>query len=215
VAVPLSILSEVNSWQSGATGTDALSGAESGAALGTAIMPGIGTAIGLVGGALAGGISSLFGGGKVDPENANFNQYTQAYNKAPPAQQAQVAAAVTNPYTALAGYFDLRPDQVGTSNTIYGDYGRLGEGKFTNDLVSQVQKGQTSGITDPTQMWNQVISPWLKSKGNWSGGSTANSAAMTSLVQNMTGQIMAGTYKQNFKATGGDTPFSQDGTWHA
>ena len=62
-------------------------------------------------------------------------------------------------------------------------------------------------MTDPTQIWSQVVQPWLTSKGSWSDGSTANSAAMTALVQNMTGQIAAGTYQTNFKAVGGDSPW--------
>lgn len=214
VAAPLALYGAINNWKSGATGSDALNGASAGAAIGTAIMPGIGTAIGAIGGAAVGAISSLFGDGKVDPENANFNQYTQAYNKASPAQQPQVAAAVSNPYVALAGYFDLKTDQVGTNNTVQSTYGRMGEGKFTNALITQVQAGQKSGITDSTQMWNQVVQPWLSKQGSWSDGSTANSAALTSLVQNMTGQVMAGTYKTNFKATGGDSPFNNAaGTW--
>lgn len=215
VAAPLALYGAINNWKSGATGSDALNGASAGAAIGTAIMPGIGTAIGAIGGAAVGAISSLFGDGKVDPENANFNQYTQAYNKASPAQQPQVAAAVSNPYVALAGYFDLKTDQVGTNNTVQSTYGRMGEGKFTNALITQVQAGQKSGITDSTQMWNQVVQPWLSKQGSWSDGSTANSAALTSLVQNMTGQVMAGTYKTNFKATGGDSPFNNaTGTWN-
>lgn len=204
IATPLSVYNEVNNWQSGATGTDALGGAESGAALGTAIMPGIGTAIGAVGGALAGALSSAFGPGKVDPENANFNQYTQAYNNAPAAQQAQVAAGVQNPYLPLAGYFDLRSDQVKGQNPIYSTYGRMGEQKFTNDLIGKVQQGQASGVTNSTQMWNTVVQPWINSMGTWQD---SNKSAMTALIQNMTGQIMGGTYQQNFKAIGGQSVF--------
>jgi hypothetical protein len=205
VAVPLSLYSEVGNWQSGATGSDALGGAESGAALGTAIMPGIGTAIGAVGGALAGALSSAFGAGKVDPENANFNQYTTAFNNTPAAQQAQVAAGVQNPYLPLAGYFDLRSGQMKGSNPIYTTYGRMGEQSFTNDLISKVQGAQKAGVTDPTQVYSSVVQPWLNSMGNWQD---SNKNAMTGLIQNMTGQILAGTYKQNFKATGGQQVWS-------
>lgn len=204
VAAPLALYSEIKNWQSGATGADALGGAATGAAIGTAIMPGIGTVIGAVGGALAGAISSAFGPGKVDPENANFNQYTQAYNKAPASQQTQVAAGVQNPYLPLAGYFDLRSGQMKGQNPIYSTYGRMGEGKFTNDLISQVQQGKSQGITDPTQMWNNVVQPWINSMGTWQD---TNKNAMTDLIKNMTGQVMSGSYKQNFKAIGGDNPF--------
>ncbi len=204
VGAGYSLYNEISNWQSGATGADALSGAETGAAIGTAIMPGIGTAIGAVGGAIAGGISSLFGGGKVDPENTNFEKYTQAFNKASPQQKPQVAAAMTNPYLPLAGYFDLRSGQLKGQNPIYQAYGRMGEQKFTQDLIGKVQQGQQSGVKDSTQMWNQVVQPWINSMGTWQD---SNKDALTALMQNMTGQVMAGTYKSNFKAIGGDNPF--------
>lgn len=203
-AIPLAAYNEIANWKSGDTAGDAIAGAETGAAIGTAVMPVLGTAIGAVIGGAAGAISSAFGNGKVDPENANFNQYTQTYNKVPAAQQSQVAAAITNPYLPLAGYFDLRSNQVGANNPVYSTYGRMGEQKFTNDLISKVQQGKTQGISDPTQMWNNVVQPWINSMGNWND---PNKNAMIGLMQNMTGQVMAGTYKQNFKATGGDSPF--------
>jgi hypothetical protein len=204
----LSIYNEAENWKSGATGQDALGGAESGATIGTAIMPGIGTAIGAVGGALVGALSSAFGPGKVDPENANFNQYTEAFNKAPPQQQAQVAAGMQNPYLPLAGYFDLRSDQVKGQNPIYSTYGRMGEQKFTDDLIGKVDSAKSMGMTDPTQVYNNVIQPWINSMGTWND---SNKNAMIGLIQNMTGQVLAGTYKQNFKATGGDNPFQTVG----
>lgn len=203
-AIPLSLYNEVNNWQSGATGSDALAGAGTGAAIGSMILPGVGTLIGGVLGGAAGAISSAFGSGKVDPENANFNQYTEAYNKAPAAQQPQIAAAMKNPYLPLAGYFDLRSNQVKGQNPIYSAYGRMGEQKFTNDLIGKVQQGQSQGITDPSKMWSSVVQPWINSMGTWND---SNKNALSGLMQNMTGQVMSGTYKQNFKAVGGDTPF--------
>lgn len=208
-AAPLSLYNEINSWQSGATGSDALSGAETGAAIGS-IVPGIGTVIGgLVGGA-AGALSSVFGNGKVDPENQNFEGYTQAYNKAAasdPSQAGQLAASMQNPYLPLAGYFDLRANQVKGQNPIYQTYGRMGEQKFTNDLVSQVQSAQKANPNESAQdIYNQQVQPWLNSMGTWQD---TNKAAMTDLIKNMTGQIANGTYQQDFKATGGDSPFAQ------
>jgi len=109
-----------------------------------------------------------------------------------------------NPYLPLAGYFDLRSNQLKGQNPIYDTYGRMGEQKFTNDLISKVQQGKSQGISDPTQMWNSVVQPWINSFGSWQD---SNKNAMTDLMKNMTGQVMAGTYKQNFKAIGGDSPF--------
>lgn len=204
-AIPLSIYDFAkNGTASGKTGSDAINGATNGAAIGTAIMPGIGTAIGAIGGALAGALASAFGKGAVDPENANFVQYTQAFNKTPAAQQAQVAAGVQNPYLPLAGYFDLRSGQMKGSNPIYTTYGRMGEQKFTNDLISKVNAAKGQGITDPTQVYNNVVQPWISSMGTWND---SNKAAMQGLIQNMTGQVVAGTYQQNFKAIGGQNPF--------
>lgn len=200
----LDLYNEIKGWESGNTGKDALQGAETGAAVGTMILPGIGTVIGAVGGAIAGGISSAFGNGRVDPENQNFEGYTQAYNKAPPGQQSQLAQSVENPYTVLAGYFDLRDNQLKGSNPIYKTYGRMGEQQFTNDLVNQVRLGQAHGITDPQSMMSSVVQPWLQSFGDWQD---SNKGAMTSLIQNMTGQIMSGTYTKNFKAVGGQQVF--------
>lgn len=204
-AIPLAAYDFVkNGTASGRTGSDAATGAMDGAAIGTAIMPGVGTVVGgLIGGA-AGAIASAFGPGAVDPENAPFNSYTQAYNKAPPAQQAQIAASVQNPYLPLAGYFDLRSGQMKGQNPIYNTYGRMGEGKFTKDLISKVKEGQQQGITDPNKMWSSVVQPWISSMGTWQD---SNKSALTGLMQNMTGQVMSGSYQQNFRAIGGDTPF--------
>lgn len=194
-----------NGTASGATGHDMATGAIDGASIGTAIMPGIGTVVGAVIGAAAGAISSAFGNGRVDPENVNFEGYTQAFNKAPDSQKAALANAMPNPYLPLAGYFDLRSNQLKGENPIYQQYGRMGEQKFTNDLISKVQQGKSvQGITDPNQMWNQVVQPWIQSMGNWND---SNKNAMLGLMQNMTGQIMSGTYKDNFKAVGGQKVF--------
>lgn len=203
-AIPLSLYNAYSGYQSGDTGGDALRGAEAGAAVGTMIMPVFGTAVGALVGAAGGAISSAFGNGKVDPENQNFNSYTQAFNKAPASQQSQLAASVQNPYLPLAGYFDLRSDQMKGQNPIYTTYGRLGEQKFTDDLISKVNTAKDQGITDPTQVYNNVVQPWISSMGTWND---SNKNAMQGLIQNMTSQVLSGTYQKNFKATGGDTPF--------
>jgi hypothetical protein len=202
-AAPLAVYGAVANYQSGDTGGDALRGAEAGAAVGS-VVPVVGTAVGAIVGGAIGALSSAFGSGKVDPENSSFEGYTQAYNKAPPTQQSQIAASVQNPYQPLAGYFDLRSGQLKGQNPIYTTYGRKGEQKFTNDLISKVSDAKTQGITDPTQIYNNVVQPWISSMGTWQD---SNKNAMTSLIQNMTGQIIDGTYKQNFKAIGGDAPF--------
>lgn len=202
-AAPLAVYSAISGYQSGDTAGDTLRGAEAGAAIGS-IVPVVGTVIGGVIGGAVGALSSAFGSGKVAAENAPFNHYTEAFNKAPPAQQAQVAASVQNPYVPLAGYFDLRSGQLKGQNPIYTTYGRMGEKKFTNDLISKVQQGQQQGISNPNQMWSSVVQPWISSMGTWQD---SNKNALMGLMQNMTGQVMSGSYKNNFKAIGGDNPF--------
>lgn len=203
-AIPLSLYNEVNNWESGATGSDALAGAETGAAIGS-VVPVIGTAIGALIGGAAGALSSAFGSGRVDPENKNFEGYTQAFNKAPAAQQAQVAGSLQDPYTALAGMFDLRSGQIKGSIPIYNEYGRKGEQKFTNDLISKVRAAKTANPNESaSDIFNKQVSPWIDSMGSWKD---SNKNAMEALIQNMTGQIVSGSYKTNFKAIGGDSPF--------
>lgn len=212
-AVPLDLYNEIKGWQSGATGSDALAGAETGAAVGSVILPGFGTLIGGALGGAAGALSSAFGGGRVDPENTSFEGYKDAYNKAlqQGGQQAadQVAASVQDPYLPLAGYFDLRSNQVGPNNPLYSTYGRMGEQKFTNDLVSQLSAAQKSGVIKPgestSQAYNDVVTPWLNSMGTWQD---PNKQALQGAIEQMTAQDLSGQAGTDWKAIGGDSPFA-------
>lgn len=208
-AIPLAVYDFAkNGTASGRTGSDAATGAMDGAAIGTAIMPGIGTVVGGVIGGAAGAIASAFGNGAVDPENANFNSYTDAYNKAPAGQQGQVAASVQNPYLPLAGYFDLRSNQLKGSNPLYQAYGRKGEAQFTTDMVGQINKavanGTVSKTDSPQTVYNKVVNPWINSFGNWQD---SNKNAMQGLLQQMTQQFMTGQAGSQWRAIGGDAPF--------
>lgn len=209
-AIPLDIYNEVNNWESGNTGADALAGAQTGAAIGS-IIPGVGTVIGgLVGGA-AGALSSAFGPGRVDPENKNFEGFTQAYNKASsPEQKADIAASVRDPYTALAGLFDLRKGQIKGSIPFYDQYGRKGEQQFTNDMTSQIQhaidNGTVSKNDDAQTIYQKVVDPWIAGMGKWDD---SNKPAMQALMTQMVSQYMGGQAGQNWKAIGGDSPFQK------
>lgn len=208
--IGLSLYNEINTWQSGATGSDAASGAATGAALGTMILPGFGTAIGAVIGAAAGALSSVFGGGKVDAENVPFEKYTQAYNKlsSNPKAQAVLGSQVKNPYLPLAGYFDLRPDQLKGSNPIYAKYGRKGEEKFTTDMATQINQALAAGTiskSDPAStVYSKVVAPWVSKMGNWQD---ANKGAITGLMQQMTAQYVSGQAQSDWKSVGGQSPF--------
>lgn len=202
-AIPLSLYNEINNWQSGATGQDALGGASTGAAIGTAVLPGIGTAVGALLGGAAGALSSVFGNGKVDPENQSFEGYTQQFNKTDPTQQKQLASQVQNPYLPLAGMFDLRSNQIKGTIPMYNQYGRMGEQKFANDLINKVQSTVKPGESVKDEFTNSV-QPWLQGMGNWND---SNKNAMMDLMEQMTSQVMDGSYKSNWKSIGGETPW--------
>lgn len=208
-AIPLALYNEVNSWESGNTGADALGGASTGAAIGTMVMPGIGTAVGALLGAAAGALSSTFGNGRVDPENAGFNAYTQAYNKASDSTEKQkIAAQNADPYLTMAGYFDLRKNQVKGDNPLYQQYGRMGEKAFTDDLTSQINNAYKTGAVkigaSGQDVYNSVVQPWLAGKGTWND---QNKDALTGAIQQMTNQYVGGQAANQWKAIGGDSPF--------
>lgn len=223
-AIPLNLFNEVKNWQSGATGSDALAGAGTGASIGTAVLPGIGTAVGALLGGAAGALSSAFGNGKVAPENANWVGYTGAYNdiaKQGAAQGAspdQIAAVqqnmqsrVSNPYGALAGYFDLRNNQVKGNNPLYQQYGRMGEQKFTNDLVGQIndatKAGKIGSNDSASDIYSKVVQPWEDSWGK--GQSTdSNKDAMQGLLTQMISQYEGGTASENWLGRSGDKAFA-------
>jgi hypothetical protein len=198
--------------QSGRTGSDALQGAESGAAVGTMFLPGIGTAIGAVAGGALGAIASAFGPGAKDPEMQNWGNYKDAFNA--DAAKGGVPGAmkdvsqVQNPYKILAGLFDLRQPQFGSDKVpIYEQYGRMGEQKFTNDMMKQIDSAKSKGITDPNQMYSSVVKPWIDSFGK--GQNTGkNGAAIEGLLQQMTAQYMNGSYQSNWKDVDNGTPFA-------
>lgn len=206
-AIPLALYNEVNSWRSGATGSDALGGASTGAAVGTAVLPGIGTVVGgLIGGAV-GALSSAFGPGAKDPETAGVQGLIDATSSH--GNTSQIAAGVQNPYVQLAGLFDRRSSTL----PMYQKYGRMGEQKFTQDFANQINSalasGQISANTPPDQVYNKVIAPWVNSMGSgWSNVGQAYTATTQGLLQDMTGQYLNGTAAQNWKAIGGDSPFA-------
>jgi hypothetical protein len=170
LAAPLSLYNFAKTWQSGNTGADALGGAEAGASIGS-IIPGIGTVIGgLIGGAV-GALSSAFGGGKADPESVSANNL-DAVVKSSGASTAQVAATMQNPSTAyqyLAGIMDAKNNTTGHSQPIEQVFGREGEqnmmDQMTKQINSAISSGQISKTATPQQIYDQVVAPWLTSKG--------------------------------------------------
>lgn len=166
----LAIYNEINSWQSGATGSDALGGLEAGAAAtaavgvvggleagasaGSVVGP-IGTVIGGVIGAAVGALSSLIGGGKADPESLSLqnvtSQYNAAYNEDPAAaQQALTQLTPAQSFQLITGAFDAKNDTPGHSQPLEQALGRMGEGTFLTDMAGQINTAVTNGTITPT-----------------------------------------------------------------
>lgn len=164
LAAPLSLYNFAQNYQSGATGSDALNGAETGATIGS-IVPGIGNLIGgLVGGAV-GAVSSAFGGGKPDPET----QMMTALDSQSAATQQQYLSDPNNAFTYLTGMFDAKNNTPGHSTALEQVFGRMGEGNFTtqmtNQISSAVDSGKITASTPPDQIYSQIVEPWLNSVG--------------------------------------------------
>lgn len=210
IAAPLAAYNFAQNWQSGATGSDALQGAETGAAIGS-IVPGVGTLLGGAIGGVVGAISSVFGGGRTDPENVNFDQMYQAYNKAGnPAQGQAIVNSIPNKYLSLAGLFDLRGGQITGNIPIYNKYGRMGEQQFTIDMSDKINQALAAGTiskSDSAQtIMQKVVTPWINSfgKGQWTD---PNTNAINALLQGMVQDYTTGNFR-NWKAIGGDYPFA-------
>lgn len=209
VGQALSVYNFAKNWQSGDTGGDALRGAEMGASIGS-VVPVIGTAVGALIGGAVGAISSAFGNGKVDPENANFEGFTKAYNSAStPAQKAQVAASTANPYLPLAGLFDLRSNQIKGNIPIVSEYGRKGEQQFTTDMFSQMNKalnaGTISKASSTPEIMAKVVQPWIDSFGKGKM-QDSNADAINAMISGLVDDYRSGNTSQ-LKAIGGDQAF--------
>lgn len=198
----LATYNAINNWKSGATGSDALNGAEAGASIGTAVLPGVGTAVGALIGGAAGAISSAFGPGKMDPENTNWDSYAASFDK----QGAGSVAAATpsQNFQALAGIFDSR----GTSIPFYNQFGRMGEGQFSQAMFGQINSAISSGTlpknATAAQIYSQVVQPWITQMGGkngWANTSTSTGYgekdAIGNLLTNFIGQWQAGQITSN------------------
>lgn len=169
LAAPLALYNFGKNWQSGATGSDALNGAEAGAAVGS-IIPVVGTAIGALIGGAVGALSSAFGGGKKDPESVAVDNMDAAATTAQGKQQVQ-QALTSSPSTAfqyLAGVMDAKNNTPGHSQPIEQAFGRMGEGNMVTQMTAQINSALSSGAVaknaTPDQIYQTVVQPWLASK---------------------------------------------------
>jgi hypothetical protein len=177
VGAGLSTYNTVKNWQSGNTGSDALNGAETGAAWGSYFGP-WGTAIGALAGGAIGALSSAFGGGERDPETTNWNSLAQAAQSNPGLMQ-QLSPSML--YQGLAGVMDAKDNSPGHSQPIEQVFGRMGEGNLMDQLTGYLNQQYRAGkITQGegiANQWNNVINPWLQSKG--AGIANQNTASGT------------------------------------
>ncbi len=199
IAAPLSLYDFAKNYQSGATGSDALSGAEAGASIGS-IVPGIGTVIGAAIGGVVGAASSAFGGGKNDPETLGTYQANAA---GPNAEEGQSAEGS---FQYLTGILDAKGG-ASPAGSLEGVFGREGETNVLNGMASQidnaVNSGQISASTSPSQVFNTVIQPWLAQvapKGVGAGSLTFTDAKgnnsgdnLQDALTNMIGDYMNGS----------------------
>lgn len=196
LAAPLALYNFGKNWQSGATGSDALNGAEAGAAVGS-IIPVVGTAIGALIGGAVGALSSAFGGGKKDPETTMAQSITAASGTAAGQQQAQ--AAFQTPSTAfqyLSGIMDAKNNTPGHSEPIEQVFGRMQEGPMVQQMTQQINSALTSGQVSknatPQQIYSQVVEPWLTSKGASIDTTTSEGADVASSLEGLIGSWQGG-----------------------
>jgi hypothetical protein len=202
-AIPLELYNFGKNWQSGNTGADALSGAETGAAVGS-VVPGVGTLIGGLAGGLLGAASSAFGGGRPDPETGILNdvqgQYTSAYNQNPDAAQAGLSnLSPAQSYQLLAGAMDAKNNTAGHAQPIEQTFGRMGENNLLSSMANEVNAAYNSGQIAPGEsaqrVYNSVVTPWLQSETGGqglTGGASGQGGLLGGSLENMLSGWMGG-----------------------
>ena len=195
-----SLYNEVNNYKSGATGSDALGGAETGAGIGTMIAPGIGTAIGGLLGGAAGALSSAFGGGRPDPETTAWNSIAKSASANPSILSSESPA---NLYQNLAGIMDAKNNSPGHSTALEQVFGRMGEQNLMDQMTGQVNQAIAANPSlsgdSASQLYSSVVEPWLQSKNAYvapsaivsSNGATAGNSINTMLTS-LLGDWMSG-----------------------
>ncbi len=195
-----SLYNEINNYKSGATGSDALGGAETGAGIGTMILPGIGTAIGGLLGGVAGALSSAFGGGSPDPETTAWNSIAKAASANPSILASESPAQL---YQNLAGIMDAKNNSPGHSTALELVFGRMGEQNLMDQMTGQVNQAIAANPSlsgdSASQLYSSVVEPWLQSKNAYvapsaivsSNGATAGNSINTMLTS-LLGDWMSG-----------------------
>ena len=205
VAAPLAVYNAISNWQSGSTGSDALNGAEAGAAVGS-IIPGIGTVIGAVIGGAVGAISSAFGGGKTSPEATQDRSMNAALNNDTTAQRAAAISTMSPAQSiqSIQGDMNAHTNSGTNSEQIQQVFGKNGVSNLVGQMMpainSAIQKNPSYAKMSPQQLYTQVVTPWLKSKGATISGNSTDVKGNTEgqnlidSITNVIGQWQSGAF---------------------
>lgn len=186
-AVPLALYGEIKSWQSGATASDALSGAETGAAVGS-IVPGVGTLIGAVIGGALGAISSVFGSGKKGAAAGSWDQLTKSDAlKSTPGRNFDEKSWGE----AFKGMLD-------EGNNIFAGGGsdrHKDPDALAKPLEAQVKSAMSklgpNATTD--QVYNQAIVPWMQSTSSGLDWNVLqNEPTQQAMIRSAVDRVLAG-----------------------
>lgn len=180
-------------------GSGIASAVGAGAAAGS-FVPVIGTAIGVIVGLVASGVFSH----RVDPEVGNFNNAMALY-----AQNPQAIYNIADKYLVLAGLFDLEPGQIKGNIPIYKKYGRMGEQRFTQDMVNLIynaaQAGQITGNDTPESVFARIVQPWINDFG-FGVMQDRNADMINEILVGMIAEYVTGLWRNRWFARSGDMP---------
>lgn len=192
----LSTYSAIKSYKSGATGADALAGAQAGASWGAYFGP-VGMVAGAVIGGVVGAVASAFGGGSTSVEALSAQAYTSVFDKATGAQKQQLAMAASPAQNVqyLQGLMNGHISEVGHESDLQGAFGKNNVAGFTTQMTQQVNSAIKSGTiarnATPGQIFSSVVQPWLASKagGAKSGSDIKGNAVSAAEQASITGLI--------------------------
>jgi hypothetical protein len=144
IAVPLSVYNFATNWQSGATASDTIQGAETGAEIGS-VIPGVGTLVGAGIGAGVGALSSLLGPGKTDPEQSTWTNFINAYSSASNSAEHGTQNATT-------GFGDTGGTQLGEAQVMAALGGDMPGGGTAAGQSAIAAANKTVAAATPAQL---------------------------------------------------------------
>jgi hypothetical protein len=217
LAAPLAAYNFAKNWKSGATAPDALSGAATGASIGS-IIPGVGTLVGGLIGLGAGALSSAFGGGKTSVEQTADRGIDASLAGANNAQRAQAVGSMSPSQSVqyIQGLMNAHDNSPGHSEAIEQVWGKNNSAGFISDMTTQINsaiaKNPSLKGLSASQMYSQVVAPWLKTKGATINAGTKDVKGnpegqnLIDAVTNIIGQWQSGQLTSSTKVgVGGQT----------